>query len=252
MKKFFNIIGSIFKWIGGLLKQVTLKDILYIIIILLMFGVASTAIRQCHDNENAYHNNLRALTDTISYYKAKDGDIVAVKTAFIARADELKELNKELYEKVKAINGKPNTITNTVYMQGETEFLPQDTAYVIKHDTLTQIINNGGTLYKDFAFNNEWRDLEGYMKLKSDTLGLNITKDVVRFDYTVAMDKNNKIYIKSSNPYVKYNEISGFQLPQQKQKKWGIGPYVGVGYDPVHNKIAPTIGIGVQWSPIRF
>jgi hypothetical protein len=83
-------------------------------------------------------------------------------------------------------------------------------------------------------------------------MGVNITKDVVKFDYTVAMDKNNKIYIKSTNPYVKYEEISGFQVPKQKQKKWGIGPQIGVGYDPVHNKISPTIGIGIQWSPIQF
>ena len=33
------------------------------------------------------------------------------------------------------------------------------------------------------------------MKYKQDTLGINITKDVVRFDYTVAMDDKNRIYI---------------------------------------------------------
>lgn len=240
------------EWLKNFVKGIRLKDVIYFIIILLLFGALTTSMQKCHDNEGQYEANIRALTDTISYYKAKDGDIVAVKSAFSARADELKILNKELYDKIKSLDVKPKTITNTVYMQGETEFLPQDTAWVVKHDTLTQIINNGGALYKDFAFNNEWRDLEGYMKYKQDTLGINITKDVVRFDYTVAMDKNNKIYIKSSNPYVKYNEISGFQLPQQKQKKWGIGPQVGVSYDPIHNKIVPTIGIGLQWSPIRF
>ena len=240
------------EWLKNFVKGIRLKDVIYFIIILLLFGALITSMQKCHDNEGQYEANIRALTDTISYYKAKDGDIVAVKSAFSARADELKMLNKELYDKIKSLDVKPKTITNTVYMQGETEFLPQDTAWIVKHDTLTQIINNGGTLYKDFAFNNEWRDLEGYMKYKQDTLGINITKDVVRFDYTVAMDKNNKIYIKSSNPYVKYNEISGFQLPQQKQKKWGIGPQVGVSYDPIHNKIVPTIGVGLQWSPIRF
>ena len=249
------------EWLKNFVKGIRLKDVIYFIIILLLFGALTTSMQKCHSNENQYEANIRALTDTISYYKAKDGDIVAVKSAFSARADELKMLNKELYDKIKSLDVKPKTITNTVYMQGETEFLPQDTAWVVKHDTVkyyntvthetvTQITPKN--TYKDFAFNNEWRDLEGYVKYKNDTLGLDITKDVVRFDYTVAMDKNNKIYIKSSNPYVKYNEISGFQLPQQKQKKWGIGPQVGVSYDPIHNKIVPTIGIGLQWSPIRF
>ena len=236
------------EWLKNFVKGIRLKDIIYFVIILLLFGALTTSMQQCHDNENQYEANLRALTDTISYYKAKDGDIVAVKSAFVARAEELKMLNKELYDKIKSLNVKPGTITNTVYMQGETQFLPQDTAYVIKHDTINYV--KGVT--RDFAFNNEWRDLEGLIKYKNDTLGLNITKDIVRFDYTVAMDKNNKIYIKSSNPYVKYNEISGFQVPQQRQKKWGVGPQVGVSYDPIHNKIVPTIGVGLQWSPIRF
>lgn len=234
------------KWFLNLLRSLTIRDLMYAVIILLLIGVCSTAINKCIDNDAAYRNNIEALTDSIHYYKAKDGNLVAMKTAFTAQAEELKLLNKDLYDKIKALDVKPKTITNTVYLKGDTEFLPQDTAYVIKHDTISRGV------YKEFNFNNDWRVLEGNVKYKNDTMGVNITKDIVKFDYTVAMDKNNKIYIKSTNPYVKYEEISGFQVPKQKKKKWGIGPQIGVGYDPVHNKISPTIGIGIQWSPIQF
>lgn len=232
-------------WFLNLLRSLTIRDLIYVVVILLLFGVCSTAISKCTDNDAAYRNNIEALTDSIHYYKAKDGNLVAIKTAFTAQAEELKLLNKDLYDKIKSLDVKPKTITNTVYLKGETEFLPQDTAFIVKHDT----INNG--FYKEFNFNNDWRVLEGNVDYKRDTLGVNITKDIVKFDYTVAMDKNNKIYIKSTNPYVKYEEISGFQVPKQKQKRWGIGPQVGVGVT-TDGKFRPYLGVGIQWSPIQF
>ena len=234
------------KWFLNFVKTLKLKDFMYAVIILFSIGVFSTAISECSNKDAVYKNNIKALTDSINYYKAKDGNLVAMKTAFTAQAEELKLLNKDLYDKIKALDVKPKTITNTVYLKGETEFLPQDTVYVIHHDTISRGI------YKEFNFNNDWRVLEGNVKYKNDTMGVNITKDIVKFDYTVAMDKNNKIYIKSTNPYVKYNEITGFQVPKPKTKRWGIGPQIGVGYDPVHNKVSPTIGIGMQWNMIQF
>lgn len=229
-----------------------MKDVILYIALIILLGISCTAIYQCHRNDSISNTNIRALTDSITYYRTHNDDIVAVKSAFSARADELKTLNKDLYEKIKSLDVKPKTLTNTVYMKGETQFLPQDTAYVILRDTITNIINNNGTLYRDFSFNDKWRDLEGYVKYTNDTLGLKISKDIVRFDYTVGMDKHNKIYVKSDNPYVRYEEISGFQVPTPRAKQWGIGPQIGISYDPVHNKISPTIGIGLQWSPIRF
>lgn len=233
------------EWLKNFLKGISLKDIIYAVIILFLIGICSTAITKCNDNADAYRNNIEALTDSIHYYKAKDGNLVATKKAFTAEADKLKQLNMDLYEKLKVLNIKPSTITNTVYLKGETEFLPQDTAYVVMHDTISKGVD------KRFNFNNEWRDLEGNVAYHNDTLGLNIIKDVVRFDYTVAMDKNNQIYIKSDNPYVKYQEISGFQVPKKKQNHWGVGPNVSVSVGP-DGKIRPTLGIGLQWSPFTF
>lgn len=227
------------------LRSLTIKDFIYAVIILLLVGLCVTSIRKCSDNDVMYKNNIEALTDSISYYRSKDGNLVAMKTAFTAEAEELKKLNSDLYERIKSLDVKTKTITNTVYMRGETEFLPQDTVYIVSKDSIV----NGVT--RDFNFNDEWRDLEGNIRYKDDTLGLNITRDVVRFDYTVAMDKNNKIHIKSNNPYVKYDEISGFQIPRERQKQWGIGPQIGAGIT-TDGKFRPYIGIGVQWSPIRF
>ena len=237
---------KVFKEISNFFKKLTPRDFIYAVVILFLMGICVTSIQKCSDNEAKYRNNIEALTDSVTYYRAKDGNMVAMKTAFTAEANELKQLNKELYDKIKGLNVKPSTITNTVYLKGETEFLPQDTAYVVHHDTIAKGVD------KKFNFNNEWRDLEGNVSYHDDTLGVHITKDLVRFDYTVAMDKNNKIYIKSDNPYVTVNEIEGFQIPKKKQKHWGVGPNVSMSWDPINKKFVPTIGIGVQWSPITF
>lgn len=236
------MFDKIKNWISHFISTMTVRDIIYIVVIIILFGITSSAMSTCSRNNDKYDANIRALTDSVTYYKAKDNLEVAVKYAFVTQANELKTLNSELYDKIQALDVKPKTITNTVYLKGETQFLPQDTAYIVKHDT----IRNGFS--KSFNFNNQWRDLEGLVIYKPDSLKVKLEKDIVRFDYTVAMDKDNKIYIKSSNPYVKTTEISGFQVPTVKKTRWAVGPQIGVGYDPVHNKVAPTIGIGLTYG----
>jgi len=243
--KFQNFCNSILKF----LKQLTIKDFVYIIIILLMGGIIASSVRRCSTDRAIYENNIKALTDTITYFRTENGNLVASKTAFVAEVNDLKELNKGLYEQLGKLGVKPKTITQMVYSEGEIKYLPQDTAWIIKHDTISKGVD------KTFAFNDRWRDLEGSIGYHQDTLGLHISKDIMRFDYTVAMDKNNKIYITSDNPYVTVNEIQGFTVPtlqKEKAKRWGIGPYVGVGYDFSRNKIAPTIGIGFQYNLFKF
>ena len=133
-----------------------------------------------------------------------------------------------------------------IIFDGTIENEIHDTTYVVQHDTLYK----GFT--KEFNFNNEYRTLEGLVKYQQDTLGVNITKDIVNFNYNVAMDKNNRIYVTSTNPYVKYNEITGFTVPKQKKKHFSIGPSVNFGYDPINNKAAFTIGGSVIYNLYQF
>ena len=65
------------------------------------------------------------------------------------------------------------------------------------------------------------------------------------------MDKDAKIYMKSTNPYVKYNEISGFTVPKQKQKRWSLGPSVNFGYDPFQGKTSASVGISLNYGIIK-
>ena len=108
-------------------------------------------------------------------------------------------------------------------------------------------------IIKDFAFNNKYRELEGQVSLFDTTLSLNINKDKIYLDYTLAL-KDGKVYVQSDNPYVKYNEIQGLTIPSNiaKTKRFGIGPSVGYGYDFKFKKFSPYIGVSVNYNLISF
>lgn len=157
---------------------------------------------------------------------------------------DMKSLNTELYEQIKNMNVK-NPHQGIIY-DTNIELPSVDTCWVIEHDT----IHN--TIQKDFAFVDKYRELEGNVTLNDDTLGLNITKDNVNVDCALVVDKDNRIYVTSSNPYVHFNSIEGFTLPKPKQKRFGVGVQVGYGYDIQKNSLSPYVGVGVSYNLFNF
>ena len=154
--------------------------------LLLLIGCLSSAVKQCSDTRFEYKNNIAALNDTIRYYQDKNGNLVATKLAFESDINTLKLLNKDLYNQIKDLKAKGN-VTEGTYFAGVIENPKQDTAYIVTHDTISR------GFIKDFAFNNEYRTLEGNVSYNNDTVGVNIEKDQVAFDYIVALDDKNNI-----------------------------------------------------------
>lgn len=199
-----------------------------------------TAIKSCSNYKEMNNNNIIALTDSIHYYQNKNGELIASKRLLMGDMSTLKLANDSLYNVLKDMKvSKPNSV---VYIQGEASLPQVDTMWIVQKDSLNKI-------NKEFAFNDDYRSLEGNVYLVDDTLGLNVAKDEVYFDYVVAIE-NNQVLLKSNNPYIKYKEITGLTVPNQvsKKKHWsiGIGPNVSYGYDFNNRKFAPMIGIGVQ------
>ena len=80
-------------------------------------------------------------------------------------------------------------------------------------------------------------------------MNLNIEKDKVFLDYTLAVE-NNKVYVKSNNPYVQYNKIQGIELPKPK-KRWTtvvIGPSISYGYDFNGKCFGPSINLSLTYG----
>lgn len=227
----------------GFITSITKKDVIYGLIIFVLLCGLSMAVNKCQNVSKEYRNNIEALNDTIHYLQDKNGNLVATKLAFESDIKTLKLLNEDLYNEIDNLKLK-NKIDNVTYFTGVIDNPEQDTLYIVSHDTISQGFS------KDFAFNNEYRTLEGNVNYQNDTVGVSINKDQVKFDYTVAMDKDNHIYIKSTNPYVSYSEITGFTVPKEKKKRFYTGPSISAGYDPIQNKPSLTIGWSVGWGLI--
>lgn len=222
-----------------------LKDIIIIITIVVMGLSLTFSIRKCSQIEEEYETNMKAVKESLVLTENKNGELVASTKAYEATIKDLKGLNNDLYEEVASLKKKCKDIENAIKVEGEIVNEIHDTTYVVKYDTITHGFEH------EFDFSNEWRQLCGNVSYLNDSLNLSIDKDIVQFSYVVAMDENNNIYIKSSNPYVQYKSLTGFSVPQQKQKRWSIGPSVGYGYNN-YNGWQWFFGVTLNYGLIRF
>lgn len=235
-----SIINNFLEIIKTLLNKITAKDVLYFLIIccLTLFLLNTKSNKEML--KERYENNIEVYNDSINYYKSKLGDVVAEKKVFESNIKELKNLNESLYNEIKDLKSK-NDILSGMHFNGSIENQLKDTVFIVETDTLYKGFNH------KFNFNDEWRDLEGYVQYIPDSLKLNITKDITRFDYTVALDKDNNLYIKSKNPYIKYNEFTGFTLPKEKDK-FNLSLYGELEYDFNSQKLLPYVGANIDYK----
>ena len=219
------------------IKKLPLQLLPYIVVFILIL----VCVRQCSNNadiKKQLQHNIETLTDSVKHYRTVSGDIAAEKAILIGDIDLLKQTNDSLYRKVKELGikkpGQVVYITNEIIRE--------------KHDTAWKVLTP--EMSRTFDFSDKWRDLTGNVTLKDSILGLSINKDIVRMDYTMCI-KDNRVYISSSNPYVKFNEIQGITIPKTKQKHWHIGPTIGVGIG-TDGVIRPNLSLGLTYSIVSF
>ena len=207
--------------------------LIYIVIIIALLSILSISMRNCQENKQLYNNNITALVDSVSFYKAKNGELVASKSLLEGDMSLLKKTNSELANELNSMKVKnPEQVVKIV-----TEYIktPSDTVWTIDSTNVN--------ITKQFDFTDDYRSLAGDVYLKNDMLGLNISKDEVYANYTLAI-KDNKAYITTNNPYIKISDIQGITIPTPKTKHFYLGPSINFGYDPIQNK--PTFNVGVS------
>lgn len=215
-----------------LLKSVKTHLIYAAIIIVLLFAL-SISVKSCQENKKLYDNNVTALIDSVSYYKAKNGELVASKSLLEGDMSLLEKTNSELANELNSMKVKnPEQVVKIV-----TEYIkaPSDTVWIIDSTNVN--------ITKQFDFTDDYRSLAGDVYLKNNILGLNINKDEVYANYTLAI-KDNKAYITTNNPYIKISDIQGITIPTPKTNNFYLGPSINFGYDPIRNK--PTFNIGIS------
>lgn len=201
------------------------------IAVLAIVGLCVSLTRN-YQSKKTYDNNIKALTEQIDTFRTKNGQLAADKTLLLGDIKLLKETNEDLYEQVRQLKLKQTD--QVVYIETQVVNEVHDTTYVIPE------IND--YLKQSFDFSNKWRTLNGYIEYNKPNLGLTFENDIVNVDYTIAI-RNNKVYVTSTNPYVRYNDVQGITLPQYKPMwSFTIGPSIGGGYGLLTNK--PDIWVG--------
>lgn len=226
------------------------RTIVEVLAMIILFVWALTSMQRCSTMKLEYNtaqNNIVALTDSITYYESKTGELIAQKTMLTGEIKDLKESHSkelnDLYNELNSMKKKNAQLAAQIDVLIENP--ARDTIW--KYDSILVV----QSLVQPFQFKDKWRNLSGNITLNDNKMGLNINEDQVFFDYTVAVD-DGIIYIKSDNPYVKYNQITAIQEQQKKPKRWNIGFQVGFGFQcGLVNKtidIGPYVGVGVSYG----
>jgi len=226
------------------------RTIIEVLCMIILFVWALTSMQRCSTmklNYETSQNNIVALTDSIEYYESMNGELIAQKTMLTGEIKDLKESHsKELNDLYNDLNSMKR---KNAQLAAQIDVLVENPARdtIWKYDSILVM----QSLVQPFQFKDKWRNLSGNITLENNTMGLNITEDQVFFDYTIAVD-DGLIYIKSDNPYVKYNQITAIQEQQKKPKRWNIGFQMGLGFQyGMFNKsvdVGPYLGVGVSYG----
>lgn len=221
--------------------KIFLKDkwvtIIFGVVIIVLVILMMQQCQNMKDQKAISDHNVAALTDSISYYKGKNGELIAEKKILYGDKETLKLAYDSLYKKMQSMKVKDPTAI--VDVDAEIDNGQNDTTYIVETGCDSLHVE------KDFNFDNKWRKLNGTITFNDDTLGLNIKEDKVNANVTIAIE-DGTTYVRSDNPYLNVNDIKGVTVPQYKPM-WSltVGPSASLGYDPWHNTLSPSIGVSL-------
>ena len=176
---------------------------------------------------------------------------------YIQTVDQLKKENADLYEEIENLKDHPIIVTKT-----EIEF-KTDTIYMKSDSIVSDSVYNN--LYWSAKEVNGYYDISGLTRVhrgfEDFTTSINYMRIPVELTLDVIENENKfKIIGTADNPYVSIINFNGAVIDPTtsvvmkncfKQKRWGIGPQVGVGVSR-DLKFSPYIGIGIQYSVFTF
>jgi hypothetical protein len=253
--------------VSDILSAKKQRNLLIIILILILVGIGFgfTRYQAMSTKLDISEQNQKALTDSLRLSKDKLGTVVASKNVLVAEKKDLANLNSELSEELKRMKGKVREISvvktdiihDTLYIQNELVKYDNDVhGLKWEHDTAYDESNK--------------RFISGVSMFKLDSvtgklepLNTIISEDLIKFKMVTGLvekDGNVEIFVKSDYPGFEVMELDGAIVDPKKhpvikkftnKKKWGIGPYVGVGFNGELKGVL-QLGVGVQYSLIRF
>lgn len=198
------------------------KDLLLIILVILAtsFIMSTSCTKQKLD---IAENNISALTDTISVYKLKTGELLYEKQGYIAEKEQLSTFIGVQESEIKELEKKLGSAVSTIAK------LKQE----VKVDTLKMIdsvyIYDENEVRNNFSFSDNWLTLSGttiYKDCNFSTTLNNLSMDV---PLKIGTTKDNTWFVTTENPYVFFSSIEGASIEKVKQKRFSLSVHVGLG-----------------------
>lgn len=201
-----------------------IRNWIIIILLLLLTG----AIVFCVENKkqkDIYKNNIEALTDSLTAVKLKNETLLYQKKMLILEKEDIEkmlgisnDLVKEMEKKLKS---------DAIYIAKLESSFKLDT--VIMHDS---VYLSEDTVYIYFDKDDKWYCISGESKYYDGNAETVINTLSVDAPLTLGITEDNKIFANSDNPYIGFSSINAAALEKNanvKPKRWGIGPFLGVG-----------------------
>jgi hypothetical protein len=262
----------ILAFLKNILSNSLVRTVLLIAMIFLLF---SLYVKQCEDNttlKKIYQQNQKALLDSLFIIKNKVGELSYEKYTLITDVENLKNINKDLYNETQKISGKVKEISeyNIKYEIDEIKKLVSEIKIkqydkgTINTDVWKNNINDG-------SFN---ANIEGYTDAYLDTINCKISKMetyMSSFKYSLDLISYTKIdkdgLIVSGVKTLKETKglslnLKSYEVDDKIKDAWDkynkksslfsvvLGPYVGYGLsqDKFNNYWFSNfqIGIGLQ------
>lgn len=197
------------------------KDMLLIILVIITtsFIMSTSCTKQKLDNAE---NNISALTDTISTYKLKNGELLYEKQGYIAEKEQLSTFIWVQESEIKELEKKLGSAVSTIAK------LKQE----VKVDTLKLIDSvyiYDDEIRNDFSFSDNWLSLSGttiYKDCDFSTTLNNLSMDV---PLKIGTTKDNSWFVTTENPYVSFSSIEGASIEKTKHKRFSLSIHAGVG-----------------------
>lgn len=218
-----------------------------IIILLIPIGYSISIIQDQQQRLHDKDTQLNEHTAEISYRKSKEGKLIADKLAAETRANDLATAYPALAQ----------TISKEMDIKLKNLRLAMQAEFTAHGEGMSSITNNyydsAGTkvLRRQLQFD------DGYLGFHAD-----LTSGVSKYDYTDTLTyafnmcgrwwERKKLYGSGmlQNKQAKITGSTSVMVKEYKDKRWGIGPYIGYGVG--RDGLQTNFGISIQYSLIKF
>lgn len=142
MPSFINILRKIYSWISSHKKET---------VIIILSAFLTYVVIDNRAMRYRYEKSITDISDTLSVYKTKNGDLRKSAESYVVSLADLKKRNTDLYEEVKNLKAKPLVVTKTEYVtEVDTLYLKSDSVKIV-----------GGAAEFHWSHSDSWTSISG-------------------------------------------------------------------------------------------